>query len=66
MAAGRGRCGEHRGGVVVLEHARGGEHCNSLIAMERVRLCERDGGVVNGEERQLAHEEIRLGEWIRK
>ena len=52
----RGRGGEHHGGVGALEHARGGECHGGVVALELVRLCGRDGGAVNGDERRRAHE----------
>ena len=49
-----GSGGERHGGVVALAHARGGERCGSVVVLERVRLCGRDGGAVNEEERGRA------------
>jgi hypothetical protein len=57
---------ENHGGVVALEHACCEERCSGMVALERVRLCGHDSGVMNGEERRWAHEQIRLREQIHK
>ena len=63
-AAGGWPSGEEGWLVAALEH--GGESRGGVVVLECMWLCGHDGGTVNGEERRRAHEQIRLGERIRK